>query len=82
MEGARFLALLLYFEGRVEGHGAIAPLKRDALHVETLWHRPIQSHTIVVEWTLSPNLAPGRIEHANDMFQMVLKRRISPVLIL
>ena len=27
MEGARFLALLLYFEGR----GAIAPLKRDAL---------------------------------------------------
>ena len=31
MEGARFLALLLYFEGRVEGRGAIAPLKRDAL---------------------------------------------------
>ena len=30
MEGARFLALL-YFEGRVEGRGAIAPLKRDAL---------------------------------------------------
>ena len=27
MEGARFLALLLYFEGR----GAIAPLKREAL---------------------------------------------------
>ena len=31
MEGARFLALLLYFEGRVEGRGAIAPLKREAL---------------------------------------------------
>ena len=31
MEGARFLALLLYFEGRVEGRGAIAPLKHDAL---------------------------------------------------
>ena len=30
MEGARFLALL-YFEGRVEGRGAIAPLKREAL---------------------------------------------------
>ena len=32
MEGARFLALLLYFEGRV----AIAPLKRDALHISPL----------------------------------------------
>ena len=32
MEGARFLALLLYFEGRVEGRGAIAPLKREALY--------------------------------------------------
>ena len=31
MEGARFLALLLYFEGRVEGRGSIAPLKREAL---------------------------------------------------
>ena len=31
MEGARFLALLLYFEGRVEGRVAIAPLKREAL---------------------------------------------------
>ena len=31
MEGARFLALLLYFEGRVEGRGVIAPLKREAL---------------------------------------------------
>ena len=35
MEGARFLALLLYFEGRVEGRGAIAPLKREALQLET-----------------------------------------------
>ena len=33
MEGARFLALLLYFEGHVEGRGAIAPLKRDTLHL-------------------------------------------------
>ena len=32
MEGARFLALLLYFEGRDEGRGAIAPLKREALN--------------------------------------------------
>ena len=31
MEGARLFALLLYFEGRVEGRGAIAPLKHDAL---------------------------------------------------
>ena len=30
-KGRDFLALLLYFEGRVEGCGAIAPLKRDAL---------------------------------------------------
>ena len=36
MEGARFLALLLYFEGRVEGRGVIAPLKRDALHVNLM----------------------------------------------
>ena len=39
MEGARFLALLLYFEGR----GAIAPLKRDALHntkpINTPYHK-------------------------------------------
>ena len=35
MEGARFLALLLYFEGRVEGRGVIAPLKRDALRMYT-----------------------------------------------
>ena len=31
MEGARLLALLIYFEGRGEGRGAIAPLKREAL---------------------------------------------------
>ena len=31
MEGARFLALLLYFEGR----GAIAPLKREALLISS-----------------------------------------------
>ena len=36
MEGAPFLALLLYFEGRVEGRGAIAPLKRDALESRSI----------------------------------------------
>ena len=40
MEGARFLALLLYFEGRVEGRGAIAPLKREALEYHDINRAP------------------------------------------
>ena len=35
MEGVRLLALLIYFEGRGEGRGAIAPLKREALQYRT-----------------------------------------------